>query len=618
MKKYWLISLLLPVLMYWGCSEDTSAYLPQEKEDVLVDDVKPENGENEGDGDEKLPDGQLVIGMHQVKLNVPVGDSIYERKFKYYLPITIDETQPISLIFDFHGSYMFESGSEAPNPIANLSTSHPLVQHAIKNNCVVCFPAGTIEDNGSDEAAVNWQISEKHLPFVDAMIDYFKGCKPAIDVNRIYSTGQSSGAIFSFVLAFERSEVFAAITPRAGQMAIQEGAVFPSRCVPIRVFAGIDDKTVIHDAVIANMTKWAEKIGGYFPADMEYTEDSIEIENYKKVDTRIWKGGNADLQIYSLQDEGHNINEYYCMPYMWEFMAAHTLNDKSTSLFLTSEVKEFEAQCGEKVVLRFNHTTGATVFVENAPKGWTYEINGKELHLTAPKDFYANISRQGIFELCVENRGQKRSISIAYTLAAPKAYFEVGDIYFNKNFEPVGVVFWVNETNIREAKIVEIQGVPGKYASLPYCGMPKFPGLGLGCQTPSTTDGEGNTRIMVERNKELSVPFRASDALFMWTATYFYKNVGGWYLPAIDECVDLVANIGVVNNVIDQLGGVRIESSNPQVDLRLYSSTTKVVGGKKEIYYYNVNRASSDKSITDGKSEWIGWVSSRAIKKVSK
>ncbi len=46
MKKYWLISLLLPVLMYWGCSEDTSAYLPQEKEDVLVDDVKPENGEN--------------------------------------------------------------------------------------------------------------------------------------------------------------------------------------------------------------------------------------------------------------------------------------------------------------------------------------------------------------------------------------------------------------------------------------------------------------------------------------------------------------------------------------------------------------------------------------------
>ncbi|MFR7879430.1 MAG: hypothetical protein ACLU4J_25250 [Butyricimonas paravirosa] len=58
-------------------------------------------------------------------------------------------------------------------------------------------------------------------------------------VQPVYSTGQSSCAIFSFTLALHRSDVFAAITPRAGQSASVEP--FPIRAAPVRYCRGEDD-----------------------------------------------------------------------------------------------------------------------------------------------------------------------------------------------------------------------------------------------------------------------------------------------------------------------------------------------------------------------------------------
>jgi poly(3-hydroxybutyrate) depolymerase len=327
---------------------------------VDVDNVDNEQGDNETE-DEELPDGELVPGIHLVKINVTQPDGqVVERRFKYYMPISVDASKPISLIFEFHGSYTFDAGVKPSDPLRDISVGHTLIQHAIKENCVVCFPAGTVEMQEDGSGAVNWQYSEKHLPFVDAMIDYFRGRTPSVDMNRVYSTGQSSGAIFSFVLAYERPEVFAAITPRAGQMSLAGASELPKRAVPVRVFAGVADETVVHSAVLANMTDWAEKIGGYFASDMVLVEDSIEIENYKVVDVRYWTGGKADYQIYSLKEEGHGISISYCMPYMWEFMASHTLDGSTDNLFVTSSIKEIEAQCGQTIEFDVNYTEGAT------------------------------------------------------------------------------------------------------------------------------------------------------------------------------------------------------------------------------------------------------------------
>ena len=525
------------------------------------------------------------------------------------MPISVDETKPISLIFEFHGSYTFAAGVTPDDPLSGISISNPLIQHAIQENCVICFPAGTAEMQPDGSGAVNWQYSEKHLPFVDAMIAYFESRTPAIDPERIYSTGQSSGAIFSFVLAFERSNVFAAVTPRAGQMSLAGETTMPPRAVPVRVFAGTADETVQHTAVLDNMTAWAERIGGYFASDMTEKIDSFEIDGYKKVDVRAWGGGKADYQIYSLEGEGHGISLGYCLPYMWEFMAGHTLAGESAGLYVNSEVKEIAAQVGQTFTFKVNYTDGASFGVSH-PKGWTLAVKGKTITLTAPKDFYGAIERKGDLTLTASLNGKEVVKKIPFSLAAPKDYFEVGDVYYNADFDPVGIVCWVNENNIKEAKIIDLQEVTtqGSYQTI------NFGNFGSSFTTPDLEDGEGNTIAhMAQRTAAgLEKSLTPQSSGLVWAATYTYKGMGGWYLPALNELKAVDAHLDVINAALQKEGGEPIVHANAY-DTYLSSSVT-LSDGSKCFNLMNFNKHTSTTQVRDNTS----YCRARAFKKVTK
>lgn len=601
MKKYWML-LLLTLMAFTSCVEDNSAYDPQQKENVAIDNYNNE----EGSTSDSLPDGVLVPGLHLVKMNVrqPDGQTV-ERRFKYFMPISIDPAQPVSLIFEFHGSYPFAKGSSPDDPLQGVTTSNALIQSAIQHNCVVCFPAGTVERQDDGSGAVNWQYSEKHLPFVDAMVRFFEQRTPAIDKNRIYATGQSSGAIFSFVLAFERSNVFAAITPRAGQMNLKGVTTLPQRAVPIRLFQGTDDDIVNHDAAASNLASWAEKIGGYFKADMALTKDSFEIEGYGKVDTRIWSGGKADYQMYSLEEEGHGVSLYYCMPYMWEFMSEHTLDEGAGNLFLTYSERKIEAMCGQKIDVNVNYPDGASLSFSR-PKGWSVALKGKTISFIAPKDYYGSVARKGDVTLTVTKDGKSLEKAIPFTLIAPKNYFEVGDIYYNSDFEPVGVVCWVNEDNIREAKIVCLEEARsiGTYRVINFGNFGDF-------TTPDLNDGEGNTKKHLEQNSKLPNPLGKTQSGVVWAATYTYKGEQGWYLPAINELKALHQNISLVNEKVTQVGGEALNVASSDYYL---SSTVTRSNGSKCFHMLCLGKGNEKTQIRSNTSFYYA----RAMKKVRK
>lgn len=603
MKKYWIL-LLISFMALFSCTEDTSAYLPQDKEHIGIDSVKID-----GDGGEQAPEeGVLTPGIHLVKLNIaqPDGKTV-ERRFKYFMPISVNQTKPISLIFEFHGSYEYDAKVDAPDPINGITNGHALIQHAIKENCIIVFPAGESVISG-EKGYVNWQNSENHLPFVDKIVEFFKNSSPTIDINRIYSTGQSSGAIFSFVLAFERSTVFAAITPRAGQMSLANETRTPERAVAVRVFAGENDKTVIHSAVLKNMTAWAEKIGGYFAGDMVMSEEPFQIESYKLVDTRKWSGGNADLEIYTLKEEEHGISLSYCLPYMWEFMKSHPLNLAPVSCFIYAETKSIDASCSQKMGIPFNYTDGATISLEDVPADWQPVIDGKTLKLTAPADFYApGISRDGEFTIKAVKDGKTASVTITYKLIAPKTYFDVGDIYYNADFEAVGVVCWVDPNDIREAKIVSLE-TPGGGTIFYNNNDPKSY-LGATFATPDKKDGAGNTQKMIDRNATLELPSTAANSAFVWAHEYSYKGIGGWYLPAIEEYQDFAKKITLINDILVSLNAKKIE-------LIVYSSTVELGTNNKVYYYYDF--AKSTIASKTSANEYLGYITPRAMKKVSK
>ena len=607
MKKYRNLLLLIPFLVLFSCMEDESEYSSQEKENVQVDQVTVDTT----DTDEELPEGQLVPGLHLVKLKVLQGQDSVERQFKYYMPVSTDASKPISLLFEFHGSYEFEAGEEVPNPISGISETHVLNQKAIKENYIICYPAGWPEFQQDSSGAVNWagENYTRSLPFIDAMLKYFtQDNEPQVDPNRIYSTGQSSGAILSFSLALHRPEQFAAITPRAGQSASTDP--FPSRAVPVRVFAGEKDKTVVHSAVITNMTKWAEEIGGYFAADMQM--DSTVFEDYADVTIRYWHGGKADYEIYSLAGIDHNISVSSCADAMFEFQKNHTLDNAAIPLFITTSIKEINAQCGETISFKISYTEGATLEMTNTPKGWDIQLQENEVILKAPADYFGDIDRKGSITFTVTQGTQAPvSCEVSYNLNSPKTYFEVGDIYYNENFDPIGVVVWVNQSNIREAKIISPKK-PGQWGSIWYCGDGE--GLGLDFQTPDRENGYQNTQDMLARNNTFAEPYTADNAAFVWASEYSVAGEKGWYLPAIEELAVANSNLTIINEALTSIGGQALDGS-------VYSSTTQVENGaqKKTFYYYNFNTGTEATYLPrDNNSEYLGYIVVRAMKVVTK
>lgn len=591
MKKYFSL-ILLSLVVFSSCVKDKSSYLRQEKKEVKVDGYEVD-GNQPGEAE-----GTLLPGLHQIKLKLTTNGVESNRRFTYFMPVSIDKSKPISLIFNFHGSY-----GTGVDPLQDVTMNHPLSQLAIKENCIAVFPVG--EDTG---AAVNWQNSDYHLPFVDAMVDYFKTHTPVVDLNRIYTCGHSSGAIFSFVLASYRSEVFAAAVPVSGQMKLSSSDV-PSRAVPIRAFNGVTDATVVYAAASENIKAWANTIGGYFVSDA-MNSDTLKIDNYKRYLTTKWAGGKADIEFFSILDEGHGISWFYIMPLMWEFMKAHPKNKVSSGLYLSSQLKRFDAQEGQTFSSEIRYTDGAAVSVTSAPSDWTVSYNNKILTVKAPNDFYASttINRKGNIKLKVEKNGTSVEIILPYSLTAPKTYYEVGDVVYDAAYNPTGIVFWVNPANIKEAKIIALEKVTKKFGP-----------VGSTFFTPDYNDGYGNTLALVARNKALNLGLTASTSAFMYASEYKASpgTTVGWYLPAVDELKLVDANLSVVNTALG-IYGAALETTNSASSYHL-SSTMINNGGKKFYTYdYHTNPSFHGYYILTASSDDTPFVSTRPIKKVTK
>lgn len=298
--------------LFISCGKDTSVYEAQKKEDVAS------ATHFEPDGDDNPEGGALKRGVHKVALNVTLLDgSIVKREFKYYMPNSVDESKPVPLTFNFHGSYTYDEGITPPDPILSISPNHILNRIADSTNMIVIWPAGIAETG-----AVNWQNTDKNLSFVEAMLTFFEQKVPSVDQKRIYACGHSSGAIFSFVLAYNMSERFAAVCPVSGQMRLPTAVVQPGYKTAIRAFNGEKDETVNYTATQTNIKAWAERIGGYkinkgMPAPVVLKQGRYNIDAYK------WNGGDVDIELFGVLGEGHGVDWFEIMPLMWEFMRSH-------------------------------------------------------------------------------------------------------------------------------------------------------------------------------------------------------------------------------------------------------------------------------------------------------
>lgn len=162
------------------------------------------------------------------KEQIKVGDQM--RDFRLVVPPGIDGSQPVPLVFAFHGL------GDSKENISRYSGFEAL---AARQKFIAVFP---------DALNKRWNIKpaddNEDIKFFDALLDHVTG-KYNVDLRRVYLTGMSMGGYFSNCLASQRSEKVAAIAPHSGGLGMLAFAgVKAKRKYPAMVVHGDADTVV--------------------------------------------------------------------------------------------------------------------------------------------------------------------------------------------------------------------------------------------------------------------------------------------------------------------------------------------------------------------------------------
>lgn len=199
------------------------------------------------------------------------------RFYRVHIPPQYDATKPTPAVLNFHG---FDSNEVEQEALSQMSTV------ADTEGFIAVHPQGLsvqelqgTQPNGGSPAYRSWNAggccayaqfnNVDDVGFVDAMLSELSS-RVCLDSRRIFSTGLSNGAFFSYRLACERSQLIAAIAPVAGMEIFAPCS--PQRPVPVLHFHGTADNVVLYDggtiflgsaypSASESVARWAQRNG---------------------------------------------------------------------------------------------------------------------------------------------------------------------------------------------------------------------------------------------------------------------------------------------------------------------------------------------------------------------
>ncbi len=182
--------------------------------------------------------------------NTPIGSSPtiertvdvggVKRTYLLFVPEKIKDSPAVPVVLVFHG------GLGRPE---NMPATTGFDALADAEGFVVAYPRGTSRVEGVELDTWNGGLccgwAQKNnvddVGFVRALLDDLSGVV-AVDPHRIFATGLSNGAIFSYRLACEMADRIAAIGPVSGTQNVAE--CHPSQPVSVIHFHGTADRNV--------------------------------------------------------------------------------------------------------------------------------------------------------------------------------------------------------------------------------------------------------------------------------------------------------------------------------------------------------------------------------------
>jgi len=151
------------------------------------------------------------------------------REYILAIPSNYNQNQPYRLIFGWH-----PWGGSAQQ---TASMGYFGLSSVINGQAILVAPEG----QNYQDAGLGWgNANGEDLDFMHAMVDRFSA-QLCIDQDRIFSTGFSIGAMFSFTLGCSQNGLMRAIAPQAGNATTSGRCESGTRSVATMAFIGTDD-----------------------------------------------------------------------------------------------------------------------------------------------------------------------------------------------------------------------------------------------------------------------------------------------------------------------------------------------------------------------------------------
>lgn len=292
-------------------------------------------GTNPVEATQTMPPSQLPAGITPGDNSRSLVFAGVEREYILHIPPGYDNSQPIPLVIAFHGV-----GLDADEMIRISGFS----SQADASGFIVVYPNGTGTTkswNGGHCCGVAARDNVDDVGFVRALIGDLS-TTINIDPKRVYATGFSNGAILTYRLACELSDLLAAVGPVSATQVLEDmQACQPGRPVPLIHFHGTADDANPYDGgtslggfqfipVDTAIQFWVDFNG--CPAQPQSTETgSIRHDVYAPCGSgstvelytiasgkHAWPGGEAVNQVM-----GEPNMEISATALMWEFFNSH-------------------------------------------------------------------------------------------------------------------------------------------------------------------------------------------------------------------------------------------------------------------------------------------------------
>jgi len=220
------------------------------------------------------------------------------RSFITYAPKSIDSTKAVPLVFNFHGG-----GMSALEQMFYTEMN----SSAEANGFIVVYPQG-IESNWNVGFDMDYDEGSNDVGFVKALLKQLK-TKYNIDEGAIFATGLSRGGFFTYRLAIEMPETFAAIASIGAPMPNQVQQRHKSDGkIAVLLAQGDADFVVKFDGKGLSYLSAQKTIDYWTNHNQNYPDAIIENINTKEDGTEVivkTYQGKANVVLVQIKNGGH-------------------------------------------------------------------------------------------------------------------------------------------------------------------------------------------------------------------------------------------------------------------------------------------------------------------------